>query len=56
MEENFPNQNMEMPIRIKEAHRIPNRLKQKRNSSAHMVVKMLNAQKITLKAVKENVK
>jgi hypothetical protein len=33
IEENFPNIKKEMPMNIKEAYRIPNRLDQKRNCS-----------------------
>jgi hypothetical protein len=33
IEENFPNLKKEMPMNIKEAHKTPNRLDQKRNSS-----------------------
>jgi hypothetical protein len=36
VEENFPNLKKEMTINIKEAHRTPNRLDQKRNSSCHI--------------------
>ena len=44
IEENFPNLKKEMPINIQEAHRTPNRLDQKRNSSRHIIVKTPNAQ------------
>jgi len=44
IEENFPNLKKEMPINIQEAYRTPNRLDQKRNSSHHIIVKILNAQ------------
>lgn len=33
-----------MPIKIQEAHRIPNRQNQKRNSPHHIIIKTLNAQ------------
>jgi hypothetical protein len=33
IEENFPNLKKEMPMKIQEAYRTPNRLDQKRNSS-----------------------
>jgi hypothetical protein len=44
-----------MPINIKEAYRIPNRLYQKRNSSHHRIIKTPNALKKEriLKAVRE---
>jgi hypothetical protein len=38
-EENFPNLKKKMPINIKEAYKIPNRLDQKSNSSCHIIVK-----------------
>ena len=43
-------------MNIQEAHRTPNRLEQKRNSSCHIIIKTPNAQskEITLKAVKVN--
>jgi len=55
IEENFPNLKKEMPISIQEAHRTPNRLDQKRNSSRHIIVKTPNAQnkERILKAVME---
>ena len=45
-----------IPMYIPEAHRTPNRLEQKRNSSCHIIIKTPNAQskEITLKAVKVN--
>ena len=36
IEENFPKLKKEMPMNIQEAHRTPNRLDQKRNSSCHI--------------------
>ena len=45
IEENFPNLKKEMPMNIQEAYRTPNRLGQKRNSSHHIAVTILNAQK-----------
>jgi hypothetical protein len=43
IEENFPNLKKEMPVNIKEAHRAPNRLDQKRNSSRLIKIKTPNA-------------
>jgi hypothetical protein len=37
IEENVPNIKREMPMKIQEAHRIPNRLDQKRNSSLYII-------------------
>jgi hypothetical protein len=44
-----------MPMNIQEAHRTPNRLEQKRNSSYHIIIKTPNAQnkERILKAVRE---
>ena len=55
IEENFPNLKKEMPMNIQEAHRTPNRLDQKRNSSCHIIIKTPNAQnkERILKAVRE---
>ena len=55
IEENFPNLKKEMPMNIQGAHRIPNSLDQKRNSSHHIIVKTPNAQnkERILKAVRE---
>jgi hypothetical protein len=44
IEENSPDQKKEMPMKIQEAYRTPNRLDQKRNSSHHIIVKTPNAQ------------
>jgi hypothetical protein len=46
-----------MPIKIQEAHRTPNRLDQKRNSSQHIIIRTTNAlnKDGILKAVRENV-
>jgi hypothetical protein len=57
MEENFPNLKREMPMNIREAYRIPNRLDQKRNSSRHIIIKTPNAmnKERILKAVRERV-
>jgi hypothetical protein len=55
IEENFPNLKNDMPMNIKEAYRIPNRLDQKRNSSRHIVIRTTNAlnKERILKAVRE---
>jgi hypothetical protein len=55
IEENVFNLKKEMPINIQEAHRTPNRLDKKRNSSRHIIVKTLNAlnKERILKAVRE---
>jgi hypothetical protein len=55
IEENFPNLKKEMPMNIQEAYRTPNRLKQKRNFSQHIIIKSSNTlnKERTLKAVKE---
>ena len=55
IEENFPNLKKEMPMKIQEAYRTPNRLDQKRNSSRHIIIRTtsaLNKDRI-LKAVRE---
>jgi hypothetical protein len=44
IEENSPNLKKEMPVKIQETYRTPNRLDQKRNSSCHIIVKTPNAQ------------
>ena len=44
VKENFLNLKKQMPINIKEAYRIPNRLDQKRTFSCHIIVKTPNAQ------------
>jgi hypothetical protein len=43
IEENIPNIKKEMPMIIQEAHRTPNRLDQKRNSSRHIIIRTTNA-------------
>ena len=43
LEENFPNLKKDMPMIIQEAYRTPNRLKQKRNSSRHIIIRTINA-------------
>ena len=55
MEENFANLKKEMPMKIQEAYRIPNRLDQKRNSSCHIIIKTPNAlnKERIVKAVRE---
>jgi hypothetical protein len=55
IEENFTNLKTELPMNIQEAHRTPNRLDQKRNSSRHIIIrttKALNKDRI-LKEVRE---
>jgi hypothetical protein len=42
IKENLPNLKKEMPINIQEAHRTPNRLDQKRNSSCHIIIRTTN--------------
>jgi hypothetical protein len=55
IEENFPNLKKEMPMNIHEACITPNRLKQKRNSSRHIIIRITNAlnKRGILKAVRE---
>jgi hypothetical protein len=43
MDKNVPNLKKEMPMNIQEAHRTPNRLDQKRNSSRHIIIRTTNA-------------
>jgi hypothetical protein len=45
IEENFLNLNKVLSINIEEAYRMPKRLEQKRNSSCHIITKIINAQK-----------
>jgi hypothetical protein len=55
IEENFPNLKKDMPMKIQEAYRTPNRLDQKRNYSRHIIIRTTNSlhkDKI-LKAVRE---
>jgi hypothetical protein len=42
IEENFPNQEKEVPMNIQEAYRTPNSLDQKRNSSHYIIIKTPN--------------
>jgi chromosome segregation ATPase len=58
IEEHFPNLKKEMPMKIQEAFRTPNRLDHKRNSSHHIIIKTPNAlnKERILKAVREKVK
>ena len=44
MEGNFPNLKEEMPMKIQEAYKTPNRLNQKRNSLHHIIIKTPNAE------------
>lgn len=41
IEQNFPNPRKEMPIKIQETNRTPNRLDQKRKSRHHIIIKTL---------------
>jgi hypothetical protein len=53
IDENSPNLKKVMPIKVQEAYRTPNRLNQKRKSSQHMIIKILNTQnKNILKAAR----
>jgi hypothetical protein len=42
IEENYPNLKEEMPMKIQEAYRTPNRLDQKRFSSRHIIIRTIN--------------
>ena len=55
IEANFHNPKKEISMSIQEAYRTPNRFDQKRNSSQHIIIKMLNvlSKERILKAVKE---
>ncbi|KAL6081673.1 hypothetical protein STEG23_005580 [Scotinomys teguina] len=55
IEENFPNLNKEIPIKIQEAHRTPNRLDPQKKSSRYIIIKTLNIQnkEKILRAAKE---
>ncbi|KAL6045228.1 hypothetical protein STEG23_009520 [Scotinomys teguina] len=44
IEENFSNLNKEIPIKIQEAYRTPNRLDPQNKSSRHIIIKTLNIQ------------
>ena len=44
IKENFPNLKKELDIKIQEAYRTPNKWDQKRKSSHHIFIKILNAQ------------
>jgi hypothetical protein len=52
--ENFPNLEKEMPIRVQEASRTPNRLDKNRTSPQHIAVKTISIEnkERTLKAVR----
>jgi hypothetical protein len=43
-EEKFPNLKKEMPIKVQKAYRTSNKLDQKRMSSHHVTIKILNIQ------------
>ncbi|KAL6073026.1 hypothetical protein STEG23_000444 [Scotinomys teguina] len=55
IEENFPNLNKEIPIKIQETYRTPNRLDPQKKSSRHIIIKTLNMQnkERILRAAKE---
>jgi hypothetical protein len=55
IEENFPNLNKEMTIKVRKAHRTSNKWDQKRKSSCHIIIKTLNAEskERILKAARE---
>ena len=44
IEENFPNLKKELPIKVLEAYRTPNKLDQKRKSPRHIIIKTLSIQ------------
>ena len=56
IEENFPNLKKEMAIKVQEAYRTPNKWDQKRKSSCHIIIKILNAKsnERILKAARKN--
>ena len=45
IEENFPNLKKDMPIKVKETYRTPNRLEQKKKFPCHIIIKTLNMKK-----------
>ncbi|KAL6088665.1 hypothetical protein STEG23_010199 [Scotinomys teguina] len=55
IEENFPNINKEIPIKIQEAYRTPNRLDPQKKSSRHIIIKTVKIQNKVriLRAAKE---
>ncbi|ERE67250.1 LINE-1 type transposase domain-containing protein 1 [Cricetulus griseus] len=58
IEENFPNLQKDMPMKVQEAYRTPNRLEHKRKSPRNIIIKtpnLQNKEKI-LRAAKEKVK
>ena len=44
IEKNFPNIKKDMPMKIQEAYRTPNRLDPNKKSSSHIIIKTLNIQ------------
>ena len=44
LEENFPSPKKDMPMKIQEAYRTPNRLNPNKKSSCHITIKTLNIQ------------
>ena len=55
MTENFPNLAKEVDIQVQEAHRVPKKLDQRRNTPRHIIIKLpkiKNKERI-LKAVRE---
>jgi hypothetical protein len=55
IKESFPNLKKEIDIKAQEAYRTPNKWDQKRKSSCHIIIKIINAQskERILKAVRE---
>ena len=44
IEENFPNLKKDMPMKVQEAYRTPNRVDHKRKSPSHIIIKAPNVQ------------
>ncbi|MBV2134755.1 hypothetical protein KRX52_18445, partial [Pseudomonas sp. MAP12] len=44
IEENFPNLKKDMPMKVQEAYRMPNRVDHKRKSPRHIIIKTPNVQ------------
>ena len=55
IEENFPNLKNDIPIKVQEAYRTPNRLDQKKKSPRHIIIKTQSTQikERILRAAKE---
>ena len=43
-EGNFPNMKKDMPIKVQNSNSTPNRLDQKRKTTCHIIIKMLNTE------------